>query len=102
MNNTEHTPGPWSIDLTNDPGKGVTFWRLIDADGQKHQILTCDDPFCEGEIVGEGNARLISAAPDLLQSAKLALQFMESRVPPNYKVMQALSKAIEMAERRNK
>jgi hypothetical protein len=62
---TQHTPGPWAI--TARP-KG---YRLIGTDG-KQRIATVEIRD-EGESIDDANARLIAAAPELLE----ALQFFE-------------------------
>ena len=50
----KHTPGPWHI------GKGL---RIIGANSQR--VAVCDD---NEATPGMDNARLIAAAPDLLEA----------------------------------
>ena len=63
---TKHTPGPWSID-PNDPA-GIT----ADCDG----LVVAEIPYGDEEYgmrhheVNEANARLIAAAPDLLNALR--------------------------------
>ena len=56
MNNTLHTPAPWKCDLVS-----LKIWA---NDGNTEIARTSSDVSISEE---EANARLISAAPDLLQ-----------------------------------
>lgn len=56
----KHTPGPWVVEETED-----TFFILQGEDSD--QIATVDKAF------DAGNARLIAAAPELLEALKYAL-----------------------------
>jgi hypothetical protein len=72
---TQHTPGPW---IGAGPSFGdplpryttsiVTEWE-DDAEGC---IDICELPFRHHDDENEANARLIAAAPDLLESLKVA------------------------------
>jgi hypothetical protein len=57
--NTQHTPGPWHTDgfVTKD-------LDIISPDG-RIAMIDCDD--CDADTL-EANARLIAAAPDLLDA----------------------------------
>ena len=67
-----HTPGPWSVEEPMDfelsiveSGKPVHEWQFIACiphGGKKEG----DFP----KVIAEANARLIAAAPDLLEAAK--------------------------------
>lgn len=75
MNNTKsqetvkHTPGPWFVEKTQD--------------GYRVEIVAGDDRSVMAEVFGDDNdsncwpmsvnARLISAAPDLLEACRAAL-----------------------------
>lgn len=63
-----HTPGPWS--WTNDDGRVRIMARLAPSDGLA--VLTDAD---------ESNARLIAAAPDLLEALQDILDDLEAGVP---------------------
>ena len=61
-----HTPGPWAVYL---PEHDVTAWDE-DADRTITVALMSSD---ESEEICEANARLIAAAPDLLEAAQAVL-----------------------------
>jgi hypothetical protein len=71
MSTTKHTPGPWEVDRY--------YWTL------QRRLFGDDEP--EVQIIGrisetedderEANARLIAAAPELLENAQAALAALE-------------------------
>lgn len=75
---SKHTPGPWGIDyVTTD-----VQWPVVNdaSDNPVCEIVLCylpdtdDADPCKQEA--EANARLIAAAPDLLDALKSSLQFV--------------------------
>ncbi len=69
---SKHTPGPWKFGHWGDD-----FWVGADGyDGRKVARVT----WGMGEEVEEGreNARLIAAAPDLLEALREAVEFFDS------------------------
>ena len=73
-----HTPGPWEIETAV---KG-TNWELYPA----HNRYPCQQPIAQGwasdigerhDAVAEANARLIAAAPDMLEALKEVLPVLE-------------------------
>lgn len=58
-----HTPGPWGARPT-DPSEAVDFWWLVSRDNRDIGAIngSATDP------VAQANARLIAAAPDLLEA----------------------------------
>jgi hypothetical protein len=69
MNNqNKHTPGPWQ-DFVNDDGE------LIVQMGKSHRVFVAD---MEGSCSHcHANARLIAAAPELLQACEAALKLAD-------------------------
>jgi hypothetical protein len=68
MSESKHTPGPWKIDPEWPPTKAHPDWRAIVSyydDG-------CHRMSVSGHI-GEANAHLIAAAPDLLSALEDSL-----------------------------
>lgn len=59
--NTQHTPGPWSIELDH----AINAPEIIRAhiDGEMHDLASV---LCDETGNASANARLISSAPDLL------------------------------------
>lgn len=78
---TKHTPGPWSANFTRLSGLAIGF-HITD---KKHGSLR---PICEAydktgamdpdEI--DANARLIAAAPELLNALQVLLSLHDARV----------------------
>ncbi|HHA2912873.1 TPA: hypothetical protein ACOD97_000212 [Stenotrophomonas maltophilia] len=67
---SKHTPGPWkwSGEYTHPCGKPA--WTLLGRHGL-YGILTCDQGSAPQDLNDEANARLIAAAPELLQALQL-------------------------------
>lgn len=93
MSESKHTPGPWEVQSytnykgwsvwANDRGciaEGCIAERWYDADQQPDEL--------------KANARLIAAAPELLEACKVALVYPQVPV-----VEKALRAAIAKAER---
>jgi hypothetical protein len=74
---SKHTPGPWSMSgpMGKDHLSGREPWFWISAETTLHlQVMACADGYVRGE--NEANARLISAAPDLLEALRTAIQML--------------------------
>ena len=72
MPDTKHTPGPWKvIPYTNQHGVETT---AISSDDDMRNI-TYALPYNSPQA--EANARLIAAAPDLLEALKYARRFLK-------------------------
>jgi hypothetical protein len=63
MNELKHTPGPW---VTDDKQSGDVFRYVMPEDGSVLPICRLDVDRFETEA----NARLIAAAPELLEALK--------------------------------
>ena len=74
----KHTPGPWLIEKQRAPNGG-TFWDITETDRQGHDRIAMVGPWMASRdgYIAEGNARLISAAPDLLASLQEIRIFAE-------------------------
>ena len=101
----KHTPGPWDRDPYND--------NLIIVKGSNPYlyIIAEVDPVASSEITDfeiEANARLIAAAPDLLEACKESLNALLDYIPTlerngdymgyGRKVTKLLQSAIHKAE----
>ena len=94
-----HTPGPWSVE---DPIEGEL--SIVEANKPTHEwkfIATVylregNDPDEFPHAVSEANARLIAAAPDLLQAIEDVVESWDSdqyESPLGRKVREAMAKA---------
>jgi hypothetical protein len=81
-----HTPGPWELKPVHG---GVPGRRAIYACNALGEKFICAEPY------DEANARLIAAAPDLLEACKLALAAFENNWAIDWNV---LERAINRAE----
>jgi len=77
MTTTQHTPGPWVVNICNENGPFLDSFYLSTAaqtwDGNEEERIVCRFPTGTGQFSDMGrenlaNARLISAAPDLLSA----------------------------------
>lgn len=72
---TEHTPGPWEIRYGNGIDMQIVSEQgsICRLDGYSHSVELMD----ENEEKERANARLIAAAPDLLEVCEAALMVGE-------------------------
>jgi hypothetical protein len=72
MSNTKHTPGPWIIDRDgfNDPG-------ALDGGDNLRRVLRWDAFARRHTDEAEANARLIAAAPELLDALQVMAKTFE-------------------------
>ena len=101
-NKGKHTPGPWKVcktELSND--------YYITAQCEHERAVVCELSMIEGNSIGntENNARLIAAAPELLEACKASLKTLELKkkwgnghVQSDNTLIGILSSAIEKAE----
>jgi hypothetical protein len=66
----KYTPGPWKVEGT--PRRG---WDIFSS--AKGCYVAFDEPLREGAISLEGDARLIAAAPELLEALENLLKVHE-------------------------
>ena len=109
----KHTPGPWKIEAKQKPTQkrnvyehGETF-RLIAKNKSVFGIATIDGPsnFNMQEEL-RANARLIAAAPDLLEACKSAFSELwnlyqttdDQSFQEDFEILTELKNAIEKAE----
>jgi len=100
MTNTEHTPGPWYLDpepddshyQISDGAEGIARVEVWDGD---------EDPEVMG--VAMANARLIAAAPDLLEALRLAQRALNTAPrfqvgdSDSYRIASTVDRAITQA-----
>lgn len=93
-----HTPGPWTFD-----GEQI---EALDGDAviayMEPYMEPCMEPWGpdrDERLEQEANARLVTAAPDLLEVCKLAKKYLQpDLVEPGRTVFWALVEAIAKAE----
>jgi hypothetical protein len=76
---SKHTPGPWTYDSVREVN-GFPVYRILSGDGMVGALEQCNIPGetrRELEQTLEANARLIAAAPELLEAAKNVLAALE-------------------------
>lgn len=66
-NETKHTPGPWVVDLKPLEEDGRVFVYPLGDDDFATRADVCDVHAWDGETARDANARLIAAAPELLE-----------------------------------
>lgn len=97
-----HTPGPWDIACTGDAVIAGDQKLVADvmAHGRIRSSKTGFIPLQEGLA----NCRLIAAAPDLLEAAKMAVEIIreswgnEPGAPADCQAVRILEEAIEKAD----
>lgn len=77
--NYQHTPGPWIIE-DRVPGREIGYRAIVAGDNPAID-RECGETICNPSPMGEANARLIAAAPDLLAAALCALADLEGVLP---------------------
>ena len=73
-----HTPGPWVLDEKlsgSENHRGFDIW----SDPKRHRVVGDVYPIDSDGIEGRANARLISAAPDLLAALQLVEKGLRSK-----------------------
>ena len=86
MSHPVHAPAasPWFI-VDDVEGREIGYRAIVDSDGFT---------ICDPSPMGESNARLISAAPDLLNALCTALPFVEDHEGSNIYKAGAVAKAL--------
>jgi len=67
----KHTPGPWYAESGHEQRNGQLYWQVTDGNDAIMQNQFC---WCQGSQ--EANARLIAAAPDLLEASLRAAEML--------------------------
>ncbi len=101
MSEFKYTPGPWKH--TGEPGDGKRQFVESDQNKDNWNCLRCevDSDDCNYDMA-VANARLIAAAPELLEELKNALYYLTDNDPtmwahpdsPYYSIHAAIVKAV--------
>jgi hypothetical protein len=84
----EHTPGPWEV---------RDRWYISRPGKMALAEVKCGDVPFEATEIHEANARLIAAAPDLLEALKEALPYVQNAYEfsfPDFKETEAIEERI--------
>jgi len=76
---TKHTPGPWRVDFN----KYDSQWRVYTDGEQSHPVI--NSLFKPTGYQGEADARLIAAAPQLLEALLAAREKLKIECGREYK-----------------
>ena len=82
MKNRQHTPGPWYVGTEfNDQGRHIyAAQKVRHEDGDEwHPLIACTDDD-ERLVDWQANARLIAAAPDLLNAVRFLLSNPDNHI----------------------
>lgn len=81
------TPGPWRIEA------GQTGGWAIEVDEPRFMVLCARAPWPEHIEESEANARLIAAAPDLLESLRVLIDEIDRWEEAVVKIVPAFTRA---------
>ena len=106
----KHTPGPW--EMVKGPCGNIHFQGYKSIKSGPGFSIFKDEGNDQAQVVAlftwsEANARLIAAAPDLLEAAKEVLVYLhhpEGQAPNGFRLitaMETLTKAVAKAEGAN-
>ena len=86
MSKQKHTPGPWEVRA--DPSHYDSFTTVVAGSGEQRKgmlrELIVEIGGWAGIETAEANARLIAAAPDMLEALKNARQFISNGIQLGY------------------
>ena len=88
MTNAQHTPGPWYVQESDHPNTGLLIKPI------PGQVVAECDPVPEMQA----NARLIAAAPELLEALKEAKYLIDQHYDPASDRVKLINAAIAKAE----
>lgn len=84
----KHTPGPWYAESGHEQQNGQLYWQVTDGNDAIMQNQFC---WCHGSQ--EANARIIAAAPDLLEALDRAVAEFDSNTDWRMVARAAIAKA---------
>lgn len=98
---SKHTPGPWigAGPSFGDPLPRYTTEIVTEYEGEDEEVRSiCELPFAHHDDENEANARLIAAAPELLEALKEAINLIETLSPIEGQTVRKARAAIAKAE----
>lgn len=97
MSKKAHTPGPWRIERGKKYGDFLIWSAHGETEVSSHWIATLKCESCPAHE--EGNARLIAAAPDLLEALEACHKALNSIVDPKDSAETSIQGSYEMCEK---
>ena len=91
----KHTPAPWKLTLINPgPSKGSVFehWRIGNEEAGNAIVAECYD-WTLNKSERDANARLIAAAPELLEALEGLIHSVEHEVEPHGRMVDGIVNA---------
>lgn len=73
MTEAKHTPGPWFVEVGNDPSAWANYFPKVVT--EKYIVVGTEGMYGDRET-DLANARLIAAAPEMLEALNLCRQHM--------------------------
>lgn len=98
LNKTKHTPGPWKIEGPNLNHKDQFRYAVYTNTEVKPKWI-CELEFYsdQGTETDKANAKLIAAAPDLLEACQWAVAFGKNGQSHDKMILSKLKEAIKKA-----
>jgi hypothetical protein len=97
MTNTQHIPGPWALGRRKESWIGINAprWTCF-----ARVVVRCEGyPDTQADLQGEANARLIAAAPDLLEALE-GIMFQNSDISEQEMVVRYVKARAAIAKAR--
>jgi hypothetical protein len=88
----EHTPGPWTIERYEDEPDTYVYFQAPGWGNFAQAVVRMEDD-AEDSPTGLANARLIAAAPELLEACKLFMAYDAADDDNGVSMMLAYDKA---------
>lgn len=88
---SKHTPGPWIISQDDE------FLHVYDVMTPTGYYVASTHDGVEGKCNSEANARLIAAAPDLLEALQMVSEYIRTMKQDGHQYVVAIDAAIAKA-----
>lgn len=75
MTEAKHTPGPWYVEVGNDPSAWANYFPKVVA--ENYIVVGTEGMYGDRET-DLANARLISVAPDMIKELKNSTEMLEN------------------------
>lgn len=79
--NTQHTPGPWAIEVPDNGQDGYPHNWMISHNSPSRAVYVANIPGAAHYARAQADAKLIAAAPDMLDGLVYILEILRSGKP---------------------